>query len=53
MPKNKFNREAYLQMLQEKLGGTKGTSSKDNDLTSIAQRLRQTIPKHRELPRLR
>ena len=51
MPKNKFNKEAYLQMLEQKLGGTtEGMQGKKRDLASIAQRLRQTIGK---TPKLR
>ncbi len=53
MPKNRFNKDAYLQMLQEKLGGTKEIGGKGNELASITKQLRQTIPKHRELPKLR
>ncbi len=51
MPKNTFNKDAYLKMLQEKLGGRDETQGKKDGLASITQRLRQTIPKHRELPR--
>jgi len=53
MPKNTFNKDAYLKMLNEKLGGAGATPGKKDGLASITQQLRQTIPKHKGLPGLR
>lgn len=52
MAKIKFNKEAYLQMIEQKLAGTtryEEMQGRKKNLASIAQRLRQTISKTTEL----
>ncbi len=53
MPKSTSHKDAFRKMLQEKLGGTNEMQGRKDGLTSITEKLRQTIPKHRELPGLR
>ena len=42
MDKPKYNKEAYLQMLQQKLGGA--VTAKGNGQSSIIEQLRRTMP---------
>lgn len=53
MAKFKFSKETYMQMLEEKLGGTTAyeeMKGKKKELSTIAQRLRQTVGRTLNLP---